>query len=376
MTPPGEWAHLPPVPILVGGRWETVRAERWGLVFNPSTGEPIAGAPLCSPPIVDRAVQAAAAAFPAWADTPAVERARVMFRFRELLQREKAELARLVSREHGKTWAEAAASIQRGIEVVEFSCGLPSLLAGQHVENLAAGLDCSTVRTPLGVCVGISPFNFPVMVPLWMIPVALTCGNTFVLKPSERTPLSAVRLGELLAEAGLPDGVFNLVHGDQECAEALLQHPEVRAVSFVGSTRVARHVYEVANREGKRVQAGGGAKNHLYVLPDADLERAVEGIAAAAYGCAGERCMAGSVAVPVGGVAEEFVERLVRHAGALSLGRTDRGADVDLGPLISAEHRDRVADHLTQAAQEGARLALDGRERRSDGSGFFLGPSV
>jgi malonate-semialdehyde dehydrogenase (acetylating)/methylmalonate-semialdehyde dehydrogenase len=299
-----------------------------------------------------------------------------MFRYRDLLLRHAEELAALVTREHGKTRAEARASVQRGVEMVEFACGIPSLLMGQCLENLATGIDCETSRHPLGVCVGICPFNFPVMVPLWMFPVAISCGNTFVLKPSEKVPLSAVRLGELLLEAGLPEGVFNLVHGDRECVDALLGHPLVRAVSFVGSTAVARHVYESGAQSAKRVQAAGGAKNHLILMPDADLEQATAAIAASAFGSAGERCMAGSVAVPVGRIGDPLMEQLVRLAGSLKVGPTDTGAEVDMGPVISRPHRERVAGYLEVAEREGARVAVDGRARRFEGGGFLLGPSV
>jgi malonate-semialdehyde dehydrogenase (acetylating)/methylmalonate-semialdehyde dehydrogenase len=361
---------------LSGGRWLSSQTERWGEVFNPSTGEVAARVPFCTAAEVDTVVRAADAAFPAWAATPVVERARVMFRYRDLLVRHAEELAMLVTGEHGKTRAEARASIQRGIEVVEFACGIPSLFMGQCIENLAPGIDSETMRHPLGVCAGITPFNFPVMVPLWMIPIALTCGNTFILKPSEKVPHSANRLGQLLMEAGLPEGVFSIVHGDREAVDTLLTHPLVRAVSFVGSTNVARYIYETGTRSGKRVQAAGGAKNHLIVMPDADLDLATAGISASAFGCAGERCMAGSVAVPIGRAAEPLVEKLAGAAAALKVGPTDEGAEVDVGPLISREHRDRVAGYLDVAEQEGARVVLDGRERRFEGQGFLLGPSV
>jgi malonate-semialdehyde dehydrogenase (acetylating)/methylmalonate-semialdehyde dehydrogenase len=336
----------------------------------------IATVPLCTAADVDRAVRAAAAALPAWAETPVVERAQVLFRFREALVRHADGLARLVTREHGKTLAEARASVQRGVEMVEFACGVPSLIMGQVLPNVARNVDCETVRHPVGVCAGITPFNFPAMVPLWMFPVALVCGNTFVLKPSEKVPLSAVRLGELLTEAGLPEGVFNLVHGNKECVEALLAHPLVRAVSFVGSTPVARHVYETGTRHGKRVQAAGGAKNHLIVMPDADLGQAVQAVQAAAFGCAGERCMAGSVAVPVGDVADRFVTALCDGAGRMKVGPTDGGAEVDMGPVITREHLQRVAGYLDVARQEGAEVALDGRRVEKSGDGFLIGPSV
>jgi malonate-semialdehyde dehydrogenase (acetylating)/methylmalonate-semialdehyde dehydrogenase len=364
------------VPILVGGRWERPTCPRTGTVCNPSTGRAIASVPFCTVAEVDRAVRAAADALPAWAETPVVDRARVLFRFRDLLARHADELARVVTREHGKTLAEARASVQRGAEVVEFACGVPSLIMGRVLPNAARDVDCETALHPVGVCAGITPFNFPAMVPLWMFPVALACGNTFVLKPSEKVPLTAVRLGELLHEAGLPDGAFNIVHGDRECAEALLLHPLVSAVSFVGSTPAAQYVYETGTRNGKRVQAAGGAKNHLIVLPDADLDQAVQAIQAAAFGCAGERCMAGSVAVPVGGVADRLVAALCEGAGRMRVGPTDGGAEVDMGPVITREHLRRVADYLDVARQEGAEVALDGRHTVSGGEGFLIGPSV
>jgi malonate-semialdehyde dehydrogenase (acetylating) / methylmalonate-semialdehyde dehydrogenase len=367
-----------PVRVLIAGKWEILRTPRSGDVYNPSTGRVIARVPFATATEVDRAVQAAAAALPGWAETPVVERARILFRFRELLCRDAEHLARLVTREHGKTIAESRASVQRGVEMVEFACGIPSLIMGQTLPNLAAGVDCETVRHPVGICVGITPFNFPAMVPLWMFPVALVCGNTFVLKPSEKVPLSAVKLGELMQEAGLPPGVFNVIHGDRECVEALLTHPLVRAVSFVGSTAVARQVFETGTRHGKRVQAAGGAKNHLVIMPDADLDQAAKAIQAAAFGCAGERCMAGSVAVPVGGVADRLVDLLCDYAGRMKVGPTDSqaSAEVDMGPVITREHCRRVTDYLDIAAQEGAALALDGRKSVKSGEGFLLGPSV
>jgi malonate-semialdehyde dehydrogenase (acetylating)/methylmalonate-semialdehyde dehydrogenase len=364
------------VKMLIGGRWETSGSSRSGPVFNPSNGSMIARVPFCTAEDVDRAVQAAAAALPSWAETPVVERARVMFRFRDKLAAHAEELASLVTREHGKTIAEARASIHRGVEVVEFACGIPSLIMGQTLANIARQVDCETIRHPLGVCAGITPFNFPAMVPLWMFPVAITCGNTFVLKPSEKVPLSAVRLGEILIESGLPDGVFNIVHGDRECVDAILTHPLVRAISFVGSTTVARHVYETGTRHGKRVQAAGGAKNHLIIMPDADLEQAVGALQLSAFGCAGERCMAGSVAVPVGKVADQLVDRLCHTAQAMTVGPTDGGAQVDMGPVITQEHLERVASYLEIGRREGAQIALDGRSAAPQGNGFLIGPSV
>jgi malonate-semialdehyde dehydrogenase (acetylating)/methylmalonate-semialdehyde dehydrogenase len=366
---------LETVPILVGGRWEASRSDSFGAVFNPSTGQQIAQVPLGTAEDVDRVIAAAARALPAWAETPAVERARVLFRFREQLVLHADELARLVTREHGKTLNESRASIQRGIEMVEFACGIPSLLMGQTLPNIAREVDCETVREPVGVCAGITPFNFPVMVPLWMIPVALACGNTFVLKPSEKVPLSAVRLGELLTESGLPEGVLNIVHGGRECVDALLAHPQLAAISFVGSTAVARHVYETGTRNGKRVQAAGGAKNHLIVMPDADLDQAALAVQASAFGCAGERCMAGSVALPIGGIADRLVERIQDLACRMRVGPTDGCVEVDMGPVISREHWDRVAGYLEIGQAEGAEIILDGRGE-TKGDGFLIGPSV
>jgi malonate-semialdehyde dehydrogenase (acetylating) / methylmalonate-semialdehyde dehydrogenase len=363
------------VPMLVGGRWAPSRSSRTGPVHNPSNGQIIAKVPLANAAEVDAAVQAAAAALPTWADTPAVDRARILFRYRDKLEKHTDELARLVTREHGKTLPEARASVQRGVEMVEFACGIPSLLMGQTLPNIASNVDCETVRHPVGVCVGITPFNFPAMVPLWMFPVALVCGNTFILKPSEKVPLSAVRLGELLAECDLPPGVFNIVHGDKECVDALLTHPLVAAISFVGSTIVARHVYETGTKHGKRVQAAGGAKNHLIVMPDADLQQTAKAIQAAAFGCAGERCMAGSVAVPVGKIADSLVEIVCGLAAKMKVGPTDDGANVDMGPVISKEHLDRVSSYLDIGKNEGASLALDGR-KATNGDGFVIGPSV
>ncbi|MCA9236341.1 MAG: CoA-acylating methylmalonate-semialdehyde dehydrogenase, partial [Planctomycetales bacterium] len=363
------------VPALVGGEWRTFDATRSGEVFNPSTGEVIARVPLMSADDTASVVAAAAAALPAWSATPAVERARVLFQFRHLVAERFDELAALVTREHGKTLPESRAEVQRGLEMIEFACGAPSMLMGDTLANIAAEVDAETVRHPVGVCVGITPYNFPFMVPLWMFPVALACGNTFVLKPSEKVPLSAVRMGELLAEAGLPPGVFNIAHGDRECVETLLAHPQVAAISFVGSTAIAKSIYEIGTRNGKRVQAAGGAKNHLVIMPDADLDQSVKALAASAYGCAGQRCMAGSVAVAVGGVADPLVEQLCDYAGSLKVGPTDGVEGVDMGPVIRREHRDRVASYLDIAAAEGATVALDGR-RDFAGDGFLLGPSV
>jgi malonate-semialdehyde dehydrogenase (acetylating)/methylmalonate-semialdehyde dehydrogenase len=298
-----------------------------------------------------------------------------MFRFRELLEQNFDELAALVTREHGKTIAESKAELQRSVEMVEFAAGIPSLIHGETVPNIAPQVDAETIRHPVGVCAGITPYNFPNMVPMWMIPVALVCGNTFILKPSEKVPLSAVRIGQLLIEAGLPAGVFNIVHGDRECVTALLTHPLVAAVSFVGSTATAKYIYETGTRHGKRVQSAGGAKNHLIIMPDADLDQAVRALAASAYGCAGQRCMAGSVAVSVGSVSDPLVKCLCEYASGLLVGPSDGQSHVDMGPLIRREHLERVSGYLDIARQEGATVALDGR-RKFDSDGFLLGPCV
>lgn len=364
------------VPLFIAGRREPSSSTRRGEVYNPSTGKVQAEVPYATVEEVDKAVRVAYDALPAWAETPAVERARVLFRFRERMHAKFEELAALVTREHGKTLVEARAEMQRGIEMVEFACGIPSLLMGQCLENIATRVDCETSRHPVGVCVGITPFNFPSMVPLWMFPVAIACGNTFVLKPSEKVPLSAMALGDLLHEAGLPPGVFNVVHGDKVAVDALLTHPLVRAISFVGSTAVARYVFETGTQNGKRVQSAGGAKNHLIIMPDADLDQAVKALQASAFGCAGERCMAGSIAVPVGKIADGLVEGLCKVGSAMTVGPTDGGAKVDMGPLISKAHRDRVAGYLDVARKEGAEVALDGQKRDLPKDGFLLGPSV
>ena len=363
------------VPAFFNGKWSTLQSKRSGEVFNPSTGQVIGRVPFATVEQTNEIVEAAAAALPAWNDTPVVERARLMFRFRALLEQNFEELAALVTREHGKTLAEARAEVNRGIEVVEFACGIPSLIMGEILPNIAGDVDAEAVRHPVGVCVGITPYNFPFMVPLWMFPIALTCGNTFILKPSEKVPLSAVRLGELLAEAGLPDGVFNIVHGDRECVDALLDHPKVAAISFVGSTTIAKYIYERGTAAGKRVQSAGGAKNHLIIMPDAEMDQTVKALAASAYGCAGQRCMAGSVAVTVGKAGDPVVEGLVDYVSKFRVGPTDGNENVDMGPVIRAEHRDKVASYLDIAKSDGASVALDGR-RDFNSEGFLLGPSV
>lgn len=365
------------VPLWIGGQRVEPCTERSSEVTNPATGAVIRRVPLCGSVDVDRAVAAAGAAFPAWRNTPPLRRARILTRFRELMEAHRDELARLITEEHGKTLADAAGSVQRGLEVIEFASGAPHLLKGEHAQDVGRGVDCHSLLQPLGVCVGITPFNFPAMVPLWMFPVAIACGNTFVLKPSEKVPSASLRMAELFKEAGLPDGVFNVIHGDKEAVDGLLAHPDVKAVSFVGSTPVARYVYETAARHGKRVQALGGAKNHAVVLPDADLDFAADALVGAAYGSAGERCMAISAVVAVGDAGDALVERIAERARSLKVGPgTEPG--VEMGPLVSRAHRDRVKRYVDQGEAEGAKLVVDGRNLRVPGheNGFFLGPTL
>jgi len=362
----------------IGGEKITGSSSQLTPVYNPSRGEVIAQAPESDAQMVDRAVQAARRALPDWADTPAVERARVMFRFAHLLEEHFDELARLVTREHGKTHEEAKGDIRRGIEMVELACAAPMMLMGQSLDQVARGIDGRVERHPVGVCVGITPFNFPAMVPLWMFPLAIVCGNPFILKPSPKVPLTPLRMAELLQEAGLPAGVFNVIHGGTQTVEALLKHPDVAAVSFVGSTKVAKHIYETATAHGKRVQAAGGAKNYMLVMPDADLDAATSQIIGAAFGCSGQRCMAGSVALPVGRAADPLIERLSEAAGKMRTGPTDSNDAVDLGPVIDPSARDRIRRYIDLGLKEGAKLAADGRSvtLTETTAGFFVGPTI
>src|SRR3990172_5647552 len=327
-------------------------------VFNPATGEAIRTVPLANRADVERAIAAAKSAFPGWRDTTPLRRARVLTRYRELMEEHKDELVSLITEEHGKTRLDAAGSLQRGIEVIEFAAGAPHLVKGEHAEDVGRGVDCHSVLQPVGVCVGITPFNFPAMVPLWMFPVAIACGNTFILKPSEKVPSTSLRMAELFKEAGLPDGVFNVVPGDKEAVDALISHPDVQAVSSVGSTPVARHIYETAARHGKRVQALGGAKNHAVVLPDADLHFTADALVGAGYGSAGERCMAISTVVAVAEAGDALVAQLKERAAKLKVGAGDREG-MDMGPLITAAHRDKVKGYIDTGVAEGAELVLD-----------------
>jgi len=361
----------------IGGAWTPSRATELLDVHNPATGEVIARTPLSTGADVDAAVAAAKKAFPAWRDTPVLARSRLLFRFRELLEAHFEELAGTVTREHGKTLEESRGSVRRGIECVEVACGAPSLMTGYGLENVGPGVDCQAIRQPLGVCAAIAPFNFPAMVPMWFLPFAIATGNTFVLKPSERVPLTQRLVARLLEECGFPPGVANLVHGGREAVEAICDHPDVRAVSFVGSTPVARAVYRRGTHAGKRVQALGGAKNFIVIMPDADFGRATSAIAESFFGCAGERCLAGSVLVPVGKAHAEARDRLTDAARALRVGD---GAEsgVGMGPVISASHRERVLRYIEKGVSEGARLVLDGRRvpAAEKSGGFFVGPTV
>jgi len=370
---------IPTCQLHIGGEW--VAAGDGGVlspVYNPSVGELIAQVPLCGADVVDAAVGAANRAFVGWSETPPVERARVLFRYKISLEEHFEEMARLVTREHGKTLAEARGDVRRGIECVEYACGAPSLLMGESLENVARGIDCDAIRQPVGVCVGITPFNFPAMVPLWMWPLAVACGNTFILKPSEKVPLTATRMVELAAGAGLPPGVLNLIHGGRECVDALLKHPGVAAISFVGSTPIAKYISEVATAHGKRVQAAGGAKNFILIMPDAEVDQTAQALVEAAFGCAGERCMAGSTAVAIGAAGERFLPSLVERVRAIRVGPTDRDPDAQMGPVITREHEERVCSLIGQAEGEGAKALSDGRGLRPADApgGFYVGPTV
>ena len=359
----------------INGQKVAGTSGRFGNVFNPANGEVIAQVPLASSEETAHAIDVASAAFPEWRDTPPLRRSRILFRFKELLDNNLDQLAELVSLEHGKVLSDARGSVIRGIEVVEFATGAPHLLKGSFSENVGSDVDSHSLRQPLGVCVGITPFNFPAMVPMWMFPMALACGNTFILKTSEKVPSTALKIAELLTEAGLPSGVFNVVNGDKEAVDTLLTHPDVTAVSFVGSTPVAEYIYQIATQHGKRCQALGGAKNHMVVMPDADLDQAADALMGAAYGSAGERCMAISVAVAVGDdTADALIERLAPRVVALKVGP---GSDLDaeMGPLITAEHLAKVKDYVDSGVTEGAELIVDGREIsiHKHEQGFYMG---
>ena len=369
------------VPVSIGhfidGRPVAGAGGRTSEVFNPATGAVSGRVALASEGDVAAAVASAKAAFPGWAATSPLRRARILFKFKELIERHHDELAALITAEHGKVFTDARGEVIRGLEVVEYACGIPELLKGEYTEQIATGVDGWTVRQPLGVCAGITPFNFPVMVPLWMLPMAIACGNTFILKPSERDPSPSLLLARLLKEAGLPDGVFNVVQGDKAAVDALLHHPDVDAVSFVGSTPIARYIYSTGAARGKRVQALGGAKNHMVVMPDADLGQTVDALMGAAYGSAGERCMAISVAVAVGDVADRLVAALEPRVRAL---KVTEGMDLaaEMGPVVTAAHRDKIVGYIEDGVKAGAALRVDGRGFSVPGfeGGFFLGGTL
>ena len=349
-------------------------SKRVSNIYNPATGEVQAKVKLASRADVKSAVESAARAFPDWADTPSLSRARILFKFKELIEKNSDELTKLIVSEHGKVYDDAKGSLTRGLEVVEFACGIPHLLKGEFTENVGKEVDSWSVRQPLGICAGITPFNFPAMVPMWMFPVAIACGNTFILKPSEKDPSCSIMLAELLKQAGLPDGVFNIINGDKEAVDGLLEHDDISAISFVGSTAIAKYIYEQSAKYEKRVQALGGAKNHCVVMPDSDLDQAVNGLMGAAYGSAGERCMAQSVAVAVGNIGDELVKRLSQKVEALKIGP---GIDKrsEMGPLVTKEHLIKVKGYVDLGVKEGAKLVVDGRNVRLQGyeNGFYIG---
>jgi len=375
MNKPAE-LKLQTVPAWIAGRTH-LPAGRAGDVYNPATGQVTKRVAFCGTDTIDAAVKAAAAALPGWSATTPLRRARIMQKYLQLMQEHQKELARIIVEEHGKTFPDAMGSVQRGIEVIEFACGIPHLLKGEFSEDVGTGVDSYSLRQPVGVCAGITPFNFPVMVPMWMFPMAIACGNTFVLKPSEKVPSASMRMAELFKRAGLPDGVFNVVHGDKEAVDAILNHPGIHAVSFVGSTPIARYIYETCAKNGKRVQALGGAKNHAIVLPDADLEFASDALIGAGYGSAGERCMAISAVVAVGEAGDPLVKLLAEKAKAVKIGPGEREG-MDMGPLVTEAHRDKVASYVDSGEREGAKLVVDGRglKIRGQEEGFFLGTSL
>ncbi len=368
-------ATAKPIHHWIGGKSVPGTSGRSGPVWNPATGEQSGAVDFASAEEIDAAVQAAKEAFGSWREVSLARRAELFFRIRELFNQHREDIARLLTAEHGKVLSDAMGEVARGLEVIEFACGVPTLLKGEYSEQASTGIDVYSIRQPLGVVAGITPFNFPAMVPMWMWAPAIACGNTFVLKPSEKDPSASVLTAELLKEAGLPDGVFNVVHGDKLAVDSLLEHPDVAAVSFVGSTPIARYVYESATAKGKRAQALGGAKNHMVVLPDADIDMAADAAVSAAYGSAGERCMAVSVCVCVGEVADPLIEAIKERIPKVKVGN-GLEPDSEMGPLITREHRDKVAGYLDTASEQGATVVSDGRELEFAGDGFFLGVSL
>jgi malonate-semialdehyde dehydrogenase (acetylating)/methylmalonate-semialdehyde dehydrogenase len=363
------------IPHWIGGAPVEGTAGRSGPVYNPATGEQTGAVDFASAEEVDQAVQAAKRAFAAWRAVSLSRRTEVFFRIRELADRHRDEIARILTAEHGKVFSDAKGEVARGLEVIEYCCGIPELLKGGYSEQASTGVDVYSIRQPLGVVAGITPFNFPAMVPMWMWAPAIACGNTFVLKPSEKDPSASLFVAQLLKEAGLPDGVFNVVHGDKVAVDAVLEHPDIQAVSFVGSTPIARYVYETGTRHGKRVQALGGAKNHMVVLPDADIEAAADAAVSAGYGSAGERCMAVSMLVAVGDAADPLVDAIKVRLPKVKVG-DGMDPESEMGPLVTREHRDKVASYIDKGREEGATVVTDGRETTPDGNGFFLGVTL
>ena len=371
----GDTQELSRISHWIDGRIVAGVSGRAGQVYNPATGEVAAKVDFASVEEVDAAVASARAAFPAWRAMSISRRAELFFAVRQLLDAHRDDIARILTREHGKVHSDALGEVARGLEVIEYACGIPTLIKGEFSEQASTGIDVYSIRQPLGVVAGITPFNFPAMVPMWMWGPALACGNTFVLKPSEKDPSASLYVAELLREAGVPDGVFNVIQGDKVAVDALLGHPGVSAVSFVGSTPIAQYVYETGTKAGKRVQALAGAKNHMIVLPDADVDMAADAAVSAGYGSAGERCMAVSVVVAVADVADPLVEAIKERAAKITVG-DGSSPDSEMGPLITGQHRDKVASYLDSGSEQGAKVVLDGRETAPDGDGFFLGVSL
>ena len=358
----------------IGGKIVKGSSSRKGKVFNPATGTQESEVLLASKSDLDLAVQKAKQSFESWSNTPPLQRARIIFKYKELIEKNSDLLTKLIVSEHGKVYEDAKGSLTRGLEVVEFACGIPQMLKGEFTENVGTNIDSWSIRQPLGVCAGITPFNFPAMVPMWMFPMAIACGNTFILKPSEKDPSCSLKLAEIFSEAGLPDGVLNVVNGDKEVVDAILENKDIAAVSFVGSTPIAKYIYETAAKNEKRVQALGGAKNHCVVMPDCDLDQAVNGLMGAAYGSAGERCMAQSVAVAVGNVGDKLVEQLAKKVEALKVGPgMDKSSE--MGPLVTKEHLEKVKGYVDLGVQEGAKLVVDGRDIKLQGyeEGYYIG---
>jgi malonate-semialdehyde dehydrogenase (acetylating) / methylmalonate-semialdehyde dehydrogenase len=363
------------VSFYINGQWESAGNRKLAPITNPATGAEIAQVAYATAEDVDRVVKAAHAAYLKWRDVPVVDRMQPLYRYKMLLEKHHGDLATALTTENGKTIEDARAEVRRAIQMVEVACGMPSLMMGDSLNDVSSGIDSHTIRQPVGVCAGITPFNFPAMVPMWMWPFAIAAGNAFILKPSEKVPMTPTLATKLLDESGLPAGVFNLIHGDKVAVDALLHHPLVRAVSFVGSTPVAKYIYKTAAAGGKRVQALGGAKNHLVVMPDANLPKTVENIISSAFGAAGERCLAGSVLVPVGDAAEPLLNLLVEKVNELRVGDGIQQG-IGMGPLVTKEHRDRVAGYIDKGVEEGAKPLLDGRASKPKGDGFFLGPTI